>query len=82
MKKNYSKPDILFESFSLSTDIAGGCERFVYSFSGGQCGVKYGSYVIFTTNVTGCTVKVEDGSKSYDSLCYHVPTDQNNVFNS
>lgn len=81
MKKNYNKPDILFESFALSVDIAGGCEVKLATPSANQCGVKFGTDVVFTEKVSGCEdFVVEDGT--YNSLCYHVPTDRHNVFNS
>jgi len=83
LKKNYSKPDILFESFALSVDIAGGCERIIDTHLGGQCAMELvGLGNVFTNGVTECEMKIEDGSEMVDYLCYHVPTADNNLFNS
>lgn len=82
MKKTYSKPDILFESFSLSTSIAAGCEVKITTIAAKQCGMKFGDTVVFTADMGNvCSTKVVDGSL-YDGLCYHVPTESNNLFNS
>lgn len=82
MKKAYSKPEIVFENFSLSTNIAAGCEQKNELQSGGTCGHKWGKSTIFTEEVTGCKKKVTDGSGDYNGLCYHVPNESYNVFNS
>ena len=86
MKKNYSKPDILFESFSLSTDIAGGCEVKIATPSANQCGIRIaGNEVVFLENISGCATVVEDGSDdlaALNGLCYHVPNQSYNLFNS
>ncbi|MBQ9762193.1 MAG: hypothetical protein IJV82_03850 [Oscillospiraceae bacterium] len=84
MKKTYSKPDIAFESFSLSMNISavGGCSTIVKGFANGNCGVNFGGRMVFMTNVEGCQKKVEDGSPAANYLCYHVPTEGKTVFNS
>lgn len=82
MKKQYSKPDILFESFTLSTSIAGSCETVLDNPSANQCGIKMGFKTYFTESVAGCSTDVIDGSGDLNGLCYHVPFDTNNVFNS
>lgn len=88
MKKTYSKPDIFFEDFSLSTNIAAGCEEKPFNLTD-DCGVKWGKKIIFTENMTGCTSKVVQGSvtdnmvdKENNGLCYHNPSDNYNVFMS
>ena len=81
MKKAYSKPEIFFEDFSLSTNIAAGCELFP-NFAENECGVKWSKgKMLFVTGVTGCTTIVEDESEGNDFPCYHNPSDPN-VFNS
>lgn len=80
MKKTYQTPDIYFDTFQLSTNIAA-CKVHNYTMSNGECGFEVGSRVAFTTEVTGCKWKITDGSM-FDGLCYHVPTDLNNLFNS
>ena len=82
MKKQYSQPNILFEGFSLCSGIAAGCAKKINTFANGDCGVPYGKRLVFTTEVSGCKVKVEDGSPFYDGLCYHVPVDMNALVNS
>lgn len=83
MKKAYSKPDIFFEDFSLSTNIAAGCEEKPFGNTG-DCGVKWSKGVfIFTESISGCNHKVTDGAdREYNSLCYHNPESSYNVFYS
>ena len=83
MKKLYSKPIVIVESFKLNQTISAGCEEIIDTALGGQCGLDFGSVVVFLENVTGCSWAVEDGkSKDLNYLCYHVPTADNNLFNS
>lgn len=83
MKKTYSRPDIAFECFSLSANIAAtSCAKIVKTFADGNCGVIFGKNEVFMTNIVGCKVQVEDGSPMANYLCYHVPTDGMTVFNS
>jgi hypothetical protein len=80
MKKAYSKPEIFFEDFSLSTNIAAGCELFP-NFAEDACGVKWGKKHIFLAEIQGCGTKIVNGDPTYDGACYHNPSDPN-VFNS
>lgn len=82
MKKTYSQPDILFEGFSLCSSIAAGCGKKIGTMYNGNCGVPYGDKTVFTVEVNGCAIKVEDGSPMFNGLCYHVPIDANSLFNS
>ena len=83
MKKVYSKPEILFESFAMSTNIAAGC--YYTNVTHGRdeygCGYKLDRYnkVIFTSGM-GCTTTEDDGD--YNGICYHVPSEESNLFNS
>lgn len=79
MKKAYEKPAIIFEDFSLSTSIAAGCEFINDLQSQGTCGYPTRNGIIFTTEITGCKYHESDVN---DSLCYHVPSDDYNIFNS
>lgn len=83
MKKTYEKPMILFEDFSLSTNIAGDCEKRINSPVVDSCAysVKVGvkTFYFFTDAINACTTKDADGE--YDGFCYHVPYGQN-LFNS
>lgn len=86
MKKVYTAPQILFESFTMSTNIAAGCEAIVDNPTKGICAYTYddefaGTVSIFTTQVSGCSVTEvkEDG---YNGFCYHVPFEEYNLFAS
>lgn len=73
MKKTYTKPDVMYESFAMSNSIASGCTVKV-GHEENTCGIELTSDIsIFTSAVSGCTMKFEDGQ--YDGLCYHVPLD-------
>jgi len=84
MKKVYEKPDILFEDFSLCTDIAVGCEVIanhsynvcVYEEDDGRGNVL----TVFTEDVMGCVYKPANGN--HNGLCYHNPSITNTLFTS
>ncbi len=80
MKKSYSTPDIMFESFSLSTSIAA-CDVET-NFNEGVCGYEvYPGFVIFKYGVDACFNKIESGVFG-DSLCYDNPSGLTNLFSS
>ena len=81
MKKTYTKPEIIFESFSFSTNIAGDCGILYSVSSEGVCGFDYGGEFIFLTNISGCTKKLEADDNT-SGFCYHNPYDVNRLFNS
>lgn len=88
MKKVYSKPEIVFESFSLSVSIAA-CQNepvFGEDIVGGCKGYfdeQFGA-VIFVSEGTGCVF--HDGDKEFgtgdNTICYHVPVNSANLFGS
>ena len=86
MKKAYEAPAILFEDFSLSMSIAGNCEAITSNPNQAQnCAYVYedargGSMTVFLEGINGCDYKPQGGI--YNGLCYHDPTEANNVFNS
>lgn len=86
MKKLYSKPEIIFEDFTLSENIAGTCEGIVGNPAKGTCAViGTGGIAMFNGSVDACDYKPEDmgGTEDqWDGFCYHVPTEYNNLFNS
>lgn len=82
MKKAYTAPEIMFEDFTISTNIAAGCEAKSDLQAGGRCGFKWGKKIIFVDETTGCSVEVVSGDGNYDGLCYHNPSEDYNVFNS
>ena len=87
MKKVYNAPQIFFESFSMSTNIAGGCEFKTSQMAEGTCGYMPDRWVglpVFISSTTGCGATYPDGEfiDGTDTVCYHVPTDTKNLFNS
>ncbi len=89
MKKTYLKPQITFESFSLSTCIAGTCGIKTDLQSQYVCGLEFGDEMIFTSAISGCTTAVTDGSisvpgqnGSLNPICYHSPTETSRLFGS
>lgn len=81
MKKAYSKPMITFESFTLSTNIAAGCERIVGNPSKGTCGIMGSDGETLFSGFCDVDWMSKYGD-DYDGFCYHVPFDNNNLFNS
>ena len=74
MKKTYSKPEIFYESFSLSQNIAAGCEikdphdpKLEMTGAGVNGGIGYA----FSTS---CDADVTNGGGDgwYNNVCYHV----------
>ena len=83
MKRVYLKPDIIFESFSLSESLATNCEVIVDGPSSGKCGYAYeggNGATVFIDSTTGCTVPTPDQVEN--GFCYHVPIESNSLFNS
>lgn len=83
MKKMYSKPEIVFENFAISTNIAAGCYYKTKNPAENTCGYDDGrNGRIFTSDVggtNGCTYTQPDNN---ESLCYHVPNEDYDIFNS
>lgn len=82
MKKTYIKPEIMFEEFSLSTNIAATCGTpATHSENQYGCGYAIGRFdqVVFT-ELMGCSVQEDDGD--YNGICYHVPTEAYSLFSS
>lgn len=82
MKKKYVKPVFVFESFSLNTNIAGGCGVPTNTPSYNDCGYDFGGTMIFIEGVGGCDFIVSPDEGPNTNICYHNPTDENNLFNS
>ena len=84
MKKVYMKPEIMFESFTLSTNIAGDCEVKTWLPSNNSCGLDFSGVTVFMTGMNGCTdiqIDSEGGDGEWNNICYHVPYGEN-LFNS
>jgi hypothetical protein len=94
MKKEYTKPVIMFESFALSTSIAGDCEKKTHTPAAFTCAYPvevFGRvWNVFMSGIGACTttedvVTDEYGDAKYikNDVCYHVfDGGRNNVFNS
>lgn len=86
MKKTYTKPEIMFESFSFSTSIAGSCEVIFSGSARGTCGIPDANglgMMIFNVDAAGTNCVVPGTTEEkYDGLCYHIPLEGNNLFNS
>lgn len=83
MKKEYVKPIILFESFSLSTNIAADCENKTHLPAENQCGIWLeGVGNTFISGMTGCEDFTLSEDDEYNGICYHTPTEGNNLFTS
>jgi len=80
MKKEYSVPDIVYESFNLSTSVAA-C-AIETNFSAYSCGYEvYPGFVIFKVGVDGCLVQIQDSIYG-DKICYDNPSGLLNLFSS
>lgn len=86
MKKEYSKPIVVFENFSLSTNIAGTCEEIVKNPTQGTCALQgTGGINVFNSGMNVCEYTpgdFGDPEDMWNGYCYHVPTEYNNLFNS
>ena len=85
MKRAYSTPDIMFDSFALNENIASvntNCSRNITNQYSGSCGLLWEGMMIFTGPVRECLYKVPDGSAAHDGICYYVPIGDSRVFNS
>jgi hypothetical protein len=84
MKKTYSKPDVLFDSFSLCNSIAGACEVKTNLPSQGGCGLQFGADTIFLKDIEGCAINPDffGMAEGTDIPCYHVPMETNSLFRS
>ena len=88
IKKKYVKPHIIFEDFSLNVGIAGDCEGDpVGNPTRGVCAViGTGDIYMFSANIDQCQWTSTDfGSEhpdKWDGFCYHIPTEDKNLFNS
>ena len=81
MKKEYTKPEIVFESFSLSVSIAAGCEEKVDNQAVYSCPYESsGNVLTFTDSIDLCDFTPDDGK--WNGFCYHHPDGGPNIFNS
>lgn len=76
MKKSYVKPQVVFEDFQLSANIAGNCgtadgvkDRATHS-DGNSCQYQT-SFGMLYTNENSCDFTTQDDIAT--NLCYHIP---------
>lgn len=83
--KKYIKPIIVFESFTLSTNIAADCNVMTNDYIDfHSCGIWFdGLGFMFTSDWAGCVENPPpaDGGEFY-GFCYHYPSDDTRLFNS
>lgn len=77
MKKIYTKPQIAYESFELSENIAM-CELITSNQERYTCSVfdPETGWTIFNSSASGCIQTPADG----ENICYEVPFEDYNVF--
>lgn len=80
MKKTYISPQIMFDSFELTDNIASGCAFLNSNIQPYVCPVleKEWGYTIFS-DLTICDSTPTGGN---DSICYHIPVADSNVYTS
>ncbi|MBR0302518.1 MAG: hypothetical protein IJQ80_01565 [Clostridia bacterium] len=79
MKKAYTKPTIVFDSFTVDTCIAA-CANPSGQHAQGTCGVvDISGFTVFTEDISGCTFPVDD---EYNDMCYYVPSGDATLFGS
>lgn len=72
----------MFESFSLSTSIAGDCEIQTNTPAAMQCAYQVGPFNVFISSIAACERDTDDTNGLYNGICYHVPFETNTLFNS
>ena len=81
MKKTYAKPQIVFESFQLTANIAGDCNTKPNIANEATCGyIDDNGWIIFQNSAVCNLPAGQDGK--HNRLCYHVPTGDISVFTS
>lgn len=79
MKKQYVKPELYFEDFELSANIAAGCIK-ATNYAAYVCTYETGGEKVFSGGEDSeCTVTPENGAPS---LCYDNPTADTKLFSS
>lgn len=80
MNRKYIKPIVKFESLNMSTDVASGCASGP-TFEEFACPVMVPEWgmTMFTDNNSDCYLTTPD---MYDTICYHVPNSDHNIFTS
>lgn len=80
MKKKYEKPQILITSFELSESIASGCEQISNTAEYMCAVVDKEAGITYIADYSICEFIPPNDDD--DLVCYHAPSDSNNVFSS
>lgn len=78
MKKQYKKPDILFDSFELSQSIAAAC-AYISNQERTICPVDIGGSMSLFSELGVCTLTPPAGD---NTVCYDVPSLDSKIFGS
>ena len=82
MKKQYTAPGIVFESFSLSVSIAASC-AVETNATKGSCGYDMGwNMFVFFEGIDACHIKIAEDGDLNNTICYHNPTEESRLFSS
>lgn len=82
MKRKYNKPVIIFENFSLTRNIDNVCENEFGFYAQDICAVEGTGGINTFTNGEHSECNYYPSDDLHDGLCYHVPVETNNLFNS
>lgn len=75
-KKQYVKPELYFENFELSANIATQCAD-----TSIKAPIQFGGKNIFVSQIE-CTDTLTEEEEGNTSYCYHVPTETSKLFSS
>ena len=81
MRKIYQKPELYYESFMLSQSIASGCEG-IANFAENQCSVTLSGPGYELSLFHDSNICFDTPPNADDYVCYHAPSENNNVFSS
>lgn len=75
-KKEYSKPDISFQNFRLSTELCASC-MYQADFAANACPVIVAGFPFVLITDDNCEMSAPEVT---DTICYHVPITDSNIF--
>lgn len=76
MKREYVKPNLSFESFEMSSNIATGCGN-AQHYSEMTCDTQLGAGMVYFVDNNSCEYTPED-----NGMCYQIPTEDTRLFAS
>ena len=80
-KKTYATPQIVFESFQLTANIAGNCNTRPSITDETTWGYNDNGWIVFQNSAVCIDGRIGPDD-NYNGLCYHVPTGNMSVFTS